>query len=170
MSMQNNSRKFDFLIDEFRLKLTKAAYHLCGDKDAALDLVQDTFIDAYKNFDSLKEPEKAPYWLYTILRRKAVSYYNLQAKQRRIIEEFLETKEDSAAIIREIYIEQMAKLAEEDREILAGKYLIGLSYKELAEALDIKEGTIRVRCLRAKDKLREIISGVNQKPPKRRRY
>lgn len=41
--------------------------------------------------------------------------------------------------------------------------MLGLSYMELSESLGVKESTIRVRCFRAKEKLREILSGAEER-------
>jgi len=76
--------------------------------------------------------------------------------------------DDAGSVVRAIVIEQMSKLTDEDRDILAGKYLLGLSYKELADSLGVKEGAVRVRCLRAKERLRNILSGVGLQVPRKR--
>lgn len=155
---------FDDLVDRYRRQLTAAAYHLCGDRDAAQDIVQETLMDAYRGFDGLREPEKAGAWLYAILRRKAIDHRRSRKPESELVVEPQTPGPDEAeSLVRGIIIEQMGKLATGDREILAGKYLLGLSYRELAESLGIREGAVRVRCLRAKEKLREALHGVGVK-------
>ena len=150
---------FDNLINKYREPLTRAAYHLCGNSEVALDIVQDTLIDAYKGFDGIRDKAKAGAWLYAILRRKAFAYRKIRDTEVDMSNEsILSTQDEADSIVREIYIDQMKRLPDEDREILAGKYLLGLSYKELAESLGIKEGALRVRCLRAKERLRELLA------------
>lgn len=160
---------FDTLVERYRQPLTRAAYHLCGNREAAFDIVQDTLLDAYKGIESIREPEKAGAWLFAILRRKALTYNHLHGAELELLEEpVIPGPGDADSIVREIFVERMSKLPEEDREILAGKYMLGLSYQELAESLGIKEGTVRVRCLRAKEKLRSLLSGVGVEAPGRR--
>ncbi|MDO8681868.1 MAG: RNA polymerase sigma factor [Armatimonadota bacterium] len=164
-----NDFTFDTLVLRYRQPLTGAAYHLCGDREAACDIVQDTLVDAYRGFAGLREPEKAGAWLYAILRRKVIGYRRSRRPEVELLEErVVAGPEDAESLVRGIVIEQMLKLAEEDREILAGKYLLGLSYKELADSLGIKEGAVRVRCLRAKERLREILRGAGVKVPEKR--
>lgn len=145
----------------YRRPLTAAAYHLCGDRDAAQDIVQETLVDAYRGFASLHDPDHAGDWLYTILRRKAYAH-----RQARRIEVELPPDLPSAQpdlledLTRGIVIEQIERLSRDDREILAGKYLLGLSYQELSESLGLNEGAIRVRCLRAKERLRKALRGT----------
>lgn len=162
---------FDSVVERYRQPLTRAAYHLCGDRDAACDIVQDTLIDAYRGFAGLREPEKAGAWLYAILRRKAIAHRRARRPEAELTEKCVRADaDDTEFLVRGIVIEQMSKLSDEDREILAGKYLLGLSYKELAESLGIREGAVRVRSLRAKQRLSEILRGVGvEVPPKNKK-
>ncbi len=168
--MQNPShREFELLVERYRQMMTSAAYHLCGDREAALDIVQDALIDAYRGFSGLRDIEKAGAWLYTILRRKVLDY----RRKRKPADELTEDcavycQDETELIVRNIVIEQLLKLDDEDREILAGKYLLGLTYRELSESLGIKEGTVRIRALRAKIRLGEILRGAGVEVPKAR--
>lgn len=160
---------FEFLVGNYREPMTRAAYHLCGDREAALDIVQETLVDAYRGFDKLREPEKAGAWMYAILRRKVIAYRRSRRPEVELVEDSVVVEPgDAEAAARGVFLEQMRRLGEDDREILAGKYLLGLSYRELAESLGTSEGAVRVRCLRAKERLREILRGVGVDVPGKR--
>lgn len=152
---------FDSLIERYRRPLAAAAYHLCGDRDTAQDIVQETFVDAYRGFDSLREPEKAGAWLYAILRRKVISHHRSRKPEAELtMEPQAPGPGEAESLVRGIIIEQMGRLSDGDREILAGKYLLGLTYRELAESMGVNEGAIRTRCFRAKERLREVLTGA----------
>ena len=152
---------FEGVVTRFRRPLTAAAYHLVGDMEAALDIVQDTLIDAYSGFSSLRDPERAGAWLYAILRRKAFSHYRTRKCETELSADLpAPSDEELEGLTRAIVVEQLGQLPETDREILAGKYLLGLSYRELAESLGMKEANLRVRCLRAKERLRSALRGT----------
>lgn len=160
---------FESLVRRYRQPMTRAAYHLCGDRDAALDIVQETLVDAYRGFGKLREPEKAGAWMYAILRRKAIACRRARKLEVELVEESVVVEpEDAESAARGVFIDQMSKLGEDDRELLAGKYLLGLSYRELAESLGTSEGAVRVRCLRAKERLRGILRGVGVDVPEKR--
>jgi len=149
---------FEELAARYRRPLTAAAYHLCGDQDAAQDIVQETLVDAYRGFASLHDPDRAGAWLYAILRRKAYAHRQSRKPEAELPQDLPSSQPDLLEdLTRGIVIEQLAVLPQDDREILAGKYLLGLSYQELAESMGISEGAIRVRCLRAKEKLRKAL-------------
>lgn len=152
---------FDSLVVRYRQPLAAAAYHLCGDTDAAQDIVQDTLLDAYRGFDGLREPDKAAAWLYAILRRKAIAHRRARKPETELVfEPESPGHDDAESQVRAIILDQMTRIPSSDREILAGKYLLGLSYKELADSLGIREGAVRVRCLRAKERLRAVLRGA----------
>lgn len=152
---------FEQLIRQYRRPLTAAAYHLCGDPDAAQDIVQETLLDAYRGFASLRDRERVGAWLYAILRRKAFTHRRSTKPETELPPDIPSQHSDLLEdLTRGIVIEQLAVLPQDDREILAGKYLLGLSYQELAESLGLNEGTIRVRCLRAKERMRKALRGT----------
>lgn len=150
---------FNELINRYRRPLTAAAYHLLGDPDAAQDIVQETLLDACRGFTGLRDKDRAGAWLYAILRRKAYAHRQIRRQEAELPEDPPSVDSDVLEeLTRGIVIEQLERLSSEDREILAGKYLLGLSYQELAESLGISNGAVRVRCLRAKEKLRKAFS------------
>jgi len=155
---------FESLTNDCRRQLAAAAYHLCGDRDAAQDIVQETLLDAYRGFDGLRDARKAKSWLYAILRRKVIAHRKARRPEMPLAEDIKAPESDSTeALVRGIVVRQIDMLDRADREVLAGKYLLGLSYQELAESLGVSEGSLRVRCLRAKERLRAALkgSGVN---------
>ena len=162
---------FNDLVERYRQPLAAAAYHLCGDRDAAQDIVQETLVDAYRGIEGLRQPDKAASWLYTILRRKAVAHRRLRRTDTSLTdnEPAAGGPGESEALVRGIVMERLEALSVEDREVLAGKYLLGLSYRELAESLGITENAVGVRCFRAMERLREALRGVGLEVPDKRR-
>lgn len=161
---------FESLVKKYRGQLTGAAYHLSGSRDAAMDIVQETLVDAYRGFSGLRDREKALPWLYAILRRKVLA----DRRRHRVVVELSEDiasdkSFDTGDIVREIVAEQMAALSWDDREILAGKYLLGLSYRELSESLGISESNVGVRCFRAMERLRTALSEAGVSLPQNRK-
>jgi RNA polymerase sigma-70 factor (ECF subfamily) len=162
---------FEELIAPYRGAMGAAAYHLCGDRDAAQDIVQETMLDAYRGFARLRDASKAGAWLFAILRRKALAHRKSRRQEAPLTEDIPAAGADAAAaLVIGIVREQMERLTPEDRDVLAGKYLLGLSYAEIAEALGVKEGAVAVRCFRAKERLREALRGCGVGPPEGERH
>ena len=157
---------FNNLVEQYWLPLANAAYHLTGDRDSVNDIVQNTFIDAYKEIEQLAEPSETRTKLYTILRNKALDYLNKQSNNQKSKKLFIPiAAENAQAIVSEIFVDQMFKLAKEDREVLAGLYFLELSHHDLAAAIGINENAVKARATHAKEMLGEVLSGHSSKIP-----
>lgn len=66
----NRQRRFDALARKYADDLFRFGVWLCGDPTLANDLVQETFMRAWRALDSLKDGKAAKSWLITILRRE----------------------------------------------------------------------------------------------------
>ena len=152
---------FDDLVAQYRRPLTAAALHLCGDREAAQDAVQETFLAAYQGFPQLRDTDRLGAWLFAILRRKVSGARRAHRAEAELPEDYpAPPSDDPDALVSAVVREQLANLSREDREILAGHYLLGLSYREIGGALGLKEGTVRVRCFRAKERMRGLLQGA----------
>ena len=66
----SNQAKFNQLAQAYGADLYRYAMWICGNDALAKDLVQETFLRAWKALDSLKDAKAAKSWLITILRRE----------------------------------------------------------------------------------------------------
>ena len=73
--MVEKQTRFENLVNAYSNWLYRYAYWLCGEKSSAEDLVQETFLRAWRFMDSLKEESSAKAWLTTILRRENARKY-----------------------------------------------------------------------------------------------
>lgn len=160
---------FEETIAPCRDRLGAAALHLCGDRDAAQDIVQETMLDAWRGIDRLREAAKAGAWLFAILRRNALAHRKSHRRHAPLTED-IPARDGGEDTVVGIVLEQMERLTPEDRDVLAAKYLLGLSYAEIGEALGVKPGTVAVRCLRAKERLRHALRGCGVGLPEGERH
>ena len=70
MKDAERKRRFDALARQYAEDLFRFGVWMCGDHALANDLVQETFVRAWKALDSLKDAGAAKSWLITILRRE----------------------------------------------------------------------------------------------------
>jgi RNA polymerase sigma-70 factor (ECF subfamily) len=73
--MSDRQARFENLVNGYSDWLFRYAYWLCGERATAEDLVQETFLRAWRFLDSLKEEAAARSWLTTILRRENARKY-----------------------------------------------------------------------------------------------
>lgn len=163
MSDTDKRRRFEALAREYANDLFRFALWLCRDRVRADDLVQETFMRAWKAIDSLNDDAAAKSWLITILRREHARGF--ERKQLPM------TAVDSPDIIAgdgtgpdgnaesELLRRAIARLDEKYREPLVMQALLGHSIKEIAAALGLSETAVMTRVFRAREQLRKQIAG-----------
>jgi len=158
--------------------LFNLALNLTRNPKDAEDLVQETFLRAYRFFDSYKPETNIKAWLFRILRNTFINRYRaaksrpeqvdfgkLEATYERIIdEEFLRENQPLSpeqtlmdGVLDEEVNSAMAALPEEYRSVVLMALLEEMSYKEIAEALSIPLGTVMSRLHRGRKLLQAAL-------------
>ena len=142
------------------------ALRYCGNVFDAEDIVQETYLMAFKNFHQLREKSKCKSWLLKILRNNFLKSYHKHKSMQKLNEtdyiEFLETgMEDTeadtllfSAAGRQTVQQAMDRLPGKYKEVLTLYYLDEMLYKDIADSLDIPIGTVMSRLTRAREGLK----------------
>jgi len=175
---KKNTKKAELSEQEFRLiydlfydRVYRDAYFVIKDRYLAQDIVQDTFVKAYKHISNLESREKLGAWLSTIATRTAIDLIRKQNTWNGIPTEDLaldnmHSKQEIASsvemivedgLIQEALIVKISELKPEYREVIVLKYIHELKDKEIAQWTDLKEGTVKSRIHRAKKEIRILI-------------
>ncbi len=142
-----------------RKSIFNRALQLCRDVDFAEDLVQETILYGIKNFCQLRDQEKCKYWLLAILKNLFLKEI-LRSKRidNREIASFVDKLVTNKFPEKEILAEEIIRelkfiiegLEERLKILIKLFYYQNLSYREIAEKLDIPIGTVMSRLSRAK--------------------
>jgi len=137
---------------------------ITGSRDAALDVLQEVWVRAFRGIRKLKDPGAVRPWLYSIahgisvdhLRRMSVRTDNevTGIEIADVASEETFTPDDAAAVHR-----ALDELQPVHREVLVLFFLEEFSIAEISEATRCPEGTVKSRLHYAKKALRTIISG-----------
>jgi RNA polymerase sigma-70 factor (ECF subfamily) len=154
---------------QFAPQLYSAALRMTRNPADAEDLVQETFLRAYRSFDTFEQGTNLRAWLFRILTNQYINTY--RAKQRRPQESDLEDVEDLYLYRRVSNLEALSRSAEDtlfemftDDEVktaleeLPDVFRVpvlladveGFSYKEIAEMVDVPIGTVMSRLHRGR--------------------
>jgi RNA polymerase sigma-70 factor (ECF subfamily) len=162
--VSNRQRQFDALVRGYSGDLYRYAYWLAGDESLAHDLVQETFLRAWRSLDSLRESAAAKAWLITILRREHARLYERKTPQFVDVDEIDVADEHEArmpdaagedALIRNA----MSRLDAKYREPLLLQVLGGFSCEEIARELGISSAAVMTQLFRARQKLKTMLDG-----------
>ena len=151
--------KFDELAQAYGADLFRYAMWICGNEALAKDLVQETYLRAWKAIDSLKDEKAAKSWLITILRREYARTFERKVPKFTdvdtvVVPEDTELEPDDRAEVA-LLRRGIAKLAPKYREPLLLQVVLGYSCQEIATELDISKSAVMTQLFRAREQLKE---------------
>jgi RNA polymerase sigma factor (sigma-70 family) len=164
----NADKEFAALYSTYSKNIYYLSMSYCNDADIAKDLLQDTFISIWKNKDKFRGDSQIGTWIYRIAVNTCLGYIRQDKKNKKVSLEdhSLEEKmdENSAGEERAIQLlyEAIQQLEEADRLIIS-MVLQELPYDQIAQAIGIREGTLRVKIHRIKQQLATIYSAIENK-------
>lgn len=161
-AVSTRQQQFEALVRAHSGELYRYAYWLCGEAAQAQDLVQETFLRAWRSLDSLRDTVAAKAWLTTILRREHARLYERKPMPTTDLADLdlsdtgpgpERTGED--AVLRAA----IARLEPKYREPLVLQVLGGFSCEEIATQLGLSEAAVMTQVFRARQKLKSMLDG-----------
>lgn len=146
--------------------------YLTGDHEEANDLLQETYLKAFRFYDKFEQGTNAKAWLYRIMRNTYINDYrrvkrlpNLVEYDEQISAYHMASRNDKRPdeIEGELFGDEIASaisaLPEKFKSVIVLRDVQDLPYEEIAETLDIPIGTVRSRLHRARAILFERLKG-----------
>ncbi len=177
---ENKRRQFEKLARRYYQQVFAGAMRLTGDPDEASDLTQEALVRAYLGFDQFQPGTNFRAWLMKILVNTHISRYRKQQRRPKTVE--LETSDDGwparelpaddlpspeQALVEQFACEEVEaalnQLPEEFRCVVVLVDMLGLAYREVADAMGIPIGTVRSRLFRARRMLRRYLRDFARK-------
>ncbi|MCE2746601.1 MAG: RNA polymerase sigma factor RpoE [Burkholderiales bacterium] len=162
---------FNLLVSKYHRRVARLLTRMVRNQEDIEDVVQETFIKAYRAIGNFRGDSAFYTWIYRIAINTAKNLLVTQGRRPSTLKESNdvdgETFEDNAALsnidtpeslyqtkqIGEAVNEAMAELPEELRSAIVMREIDGLSYEEIAEAMDCPIGTVRSRIFRARESI-----------------
>jgi len=157
LNMDTSQERFTALVQAWTADLYRFAYWLARDRQRAEDLVQETFLRAWRSLAQLRDDQAAKSWLFTILRNE----YHRRPATANLAGEFPheELADNCDATQDWVVRRHILALDEEYREPLMLQVLGGLGCDEIATMLGISRAAVMTRLFRARQKLRAALAG-----------
>ena len=169
---------YKVLVERYQGKIFSVAYGLLRNREDAREVTQEAFIKAYRNLSGFRRDSSFYTWIYRItvnlgidFRRKAYRNREVELDETRIVPEdahhtgprpmptpgaSLERRQLGGRIRAAI-----DELPEDQRTAIVLREIQGLSYKEIADAMDCAEGTVMSRLFYARKKLQELLEDLS---------
>jgi RNA polymerase sigma-70 factor (ECF subfamily) len=163
--MMTKQRRYEALVKALHADIFRYAVWLIRDRAIAEDVVQETFLRAWKSLDSLQDEGAAKSWLITILRRENARRF--ERKQFDLVDIDDVSVADPVApsdgnIENRDLRRAIASLSEEYREPIVMQVLMGFSGDEIAEQLNLNKNTVMTRLFRARSQIKDILTKDNE--------
>lgn len=158
--MISKQKRYEALVNATHADVFRYAYWLIRDKAIAEDVVQETYLRAWKSLDSLQDQKAAKSWLITILRRENARRFERKQFDLVDIDDVLVEDESHGNETELEYAELrklMSGLSEEYREPLMLQIIFGFSGEEIANQLNLNKNTVMTRLFRARNQLKEAL-------------
>ena len=169
-----DKRAFDVLVRKYQNKVIQLVTRLVGDADS-MDVAQESFIKAYRALGKFRGQSQFYTWLYRIAINTAKNF--LVARRRRPATQDIDVADaelyghteqlsDGATPERQLLSDEIKaevgrvirELPDDLRQAITLRELEGLSYEEIAEAMDCPIGTVRSRIFRARAAIDEVVA------------
>ena len=164
---------FGELVRRYQKTVFRIVLRMVKSQDDADDLTQDTFVRAYRGLKTFKEEFDFHPWLYRIAVNQAINFINKRKRQAAVdLDDVPETEVKAgptpesplqAASRRELLDRlegALERLPEEQRTVFLLRVQEGLSYEEIAKAMDTPKGTVMSRLARARLALRKHLEST----------
>ena len=163
-----NAAAWDALFRRYQLPLYVYVFELVHNEQTALDVVQETFINATRYLGSLRDDKKFGSWLFSIAHQKCQQQWRKPQRTEPLDENFAELPTNEFGpddlLIRaeqqEEFMKLMGQLAEIHRSVLLLHFLEDFSLEEVAQVTGAAIGTVKSRLHYAKKSLRALYEGL----------
>lgn len=169
---------FQTLVERYQEKVYSICYGKVKDEQDAKDVSQDVFVKVFRYIENFNQESSFYTWLYRITVNTSIDYLRKQSRRKEVdYDDTIQTDEEvegnellmpsklgikpdkelGRKELREKMLEALDSLSDKHRTILTLREVEGLSYKEMAEVLDISKGTVMSRLYHARQYFQEAL-------------
>ena len=164
--LRNDRRCQKLLFEKYSPDMMAICMRYSRDRDDAKDILQDSFIKVFSKFDLFTGDGTIRGWIQSIVVRTAIDHYRKQQREHKNIvseDDYWESGEN-AEIEADLAAEEIVKIIQNlphlQRTVFNLFAIEGYSHKEIAEELEITEGTSKWYLCEARKTLKQILSPV----------
>lgn len=167
---------FTEVVRQYQHRVFNICLRMLGSREEAEDVAQEVFVAVFKHIDSFRGDSQFSTWLYRIAVNRARNRIKYLARRSQRDHQAIEDTAEGAVAdnplgstvprpdgqalgneLERIIQEGLAALAEDHRLVLVLRDIENLSYREIAEIVELNEGTVKSRLFRARVALKEYV-------------
>jgi RNA polymerase sigma-70 factor (ECF subfamily) len=164
-TLEGDLRAFEVLFKNYQKPIFNTVFRIVCDYDDATDITQNTFIKAYKNLGQFDESYKFFNWLYKIAVNESLNFIrprrnigepdeDIQASEKQPDDRILDAERDQQVQ------DALMRLTGDQRIVIVLFHFQDLSYREIAQILEISEKTVKSRLFEGRQILKTLLTSV----------
>ena len=181
LAQTGDQAAFGELVERYQKQVFNLALRMVCQEQDALDLSQEAFVRAWRGLPGFRADAQFSTWLYRLTSNICIDFLRAQKNRRTVsmtVEDDAEPQQwqvpDPAPGPEEVVMEReqarkvqaaMAQLTVQQRQILVLRSVHGMSYGEIGDIMDLKEGTVKSRLARTREQLRKILYPEGNQTP-----
>lgn len=170
--LSGNTFAFSYFVETYQDMAMTIAYRICGNRQNAEDVVQDSFVKAYRYLHTFRSDAKFSSWFYRIVYNTAVSYTKTKMWVNDSDIELTEIQEENvnynietqilATERTEIVQNVLNQMQKGDALLLTLYYMEDNSIKDIVKITGLNESNVKVKLFRARNRFKEMILKSNE--------
>jgi RNA polymerase sigma-70 factor (ECF subfamily) len=177
-AQEGDREAFQTLVERYQEKVYSICYGKVKDEQDAKDVSQDVFIKVFRYIENFNQESSFYTWLYRIAVNTSIDFLRKRSRRKEVdYDDTIQTDEDveggellmpsklgidpdkelGRKELREKMLEALDSLSDKHRTILTLREVEGLSYKEMADVLEISKGTVMSRLYHARQYFQEAL-------------
>jgi RNA polymerase sigma-70 factor (ECF subfamily) len=165
--LRGDAELYAELVERYRDRYARYALHMLGNREDAEEALQDAFTRAYRSLARCEDPERFGAWLFRILVNRCRTVGARRGRRSRTfvsddlaLHEAAEDHPAERTAWREEIDRALSQLRPEQREAFLLKYVEEMGYDEMSRLTGAGVSALKMRVMRACDRLRELLSDV----------
>ena len=162
--MRGDREAFEALLVEYEKPVYNAAFRMLNNRDSARDVTQTVFLKVFENFAQFDPSRRFFSWIYRITLNESINWLG---KENRLEPLMYETADEgkgpdeeleSARVSAKVQAALMT-VSTDYRTVVILKHILGCSYAEIGDILNIPEKTVKSRLYTARQQLKDALTG-----------
>ena len=164
--LSGNTSAFTYFVDTYQDMAITIAYRICGNRQDAEDIVQESYVKAYRNLHGFRSESKFSTWLYRIVYNTAITHTKARlwvfdkevelADAPHLSDNTLQTNLE-ALDQREMVVDILGRMPKGDSLLLTLYYLEDNPVKEIVKITGLNESNVKVKLFRARKTFKELL-------------
>ena len=167
--VDGDQRAFEQLLDRYEAPVFNVVLRMVHDHEDARDTTQNVFLKVFTNLDKFDPSHRFFSWIYRIAINESLNFIGKRSRREIATAAATSGAMDSGAADhrsaeagRDLH-DALARIKPDDRAAIVLKHILGCTYRDMAGILDLPEKTVKSRLYTARERLREALSGKNER-------